>query len=309
MATPILIDTDMGVDDAVAVSLALGAETLDVVGIASVGGNVNAEQATTNIARLVRALDSPERPRVARGCDQDEADLEDATHIFGADGFGEVDAAPADDLVIESVEDLYNDLLDRHAGELVIVAIGPLTNLARLHEGDPTLLGKAAKIVVMGGAVWCKGNVTPTAEFNFYRDPAAADCVLKVDVPTTLVPLDVTRQVAMDESHVAHLVASGTKAGDFLGRIIPFALGAGGDDQTGRFLVHDALAVGTLLWPELFMGTVVGLDVQTDGKERGRCTPGVGNQAAHRVSVSMSIKSVDFLENLLESLCRERFVV
>jgi inosine-uridine nucleoside N-ribohydrolase len=309
MAKPVLIDTDMGVDDALAVSLALNCDALDVVGLASVGGNVDCDQATQNIGRLLAAIEPAAMPPIGVGHDQNDADLVNATHVFGWDGFGEIDITPPSKLDTVGAIELYGDLLERHAGELIIVAIGPLTNLAAVHAHDPNLLEKANRLIVMGGAVWCKGNVTPHAEFNFYRDPVAADRVLKLNVPTTLVPLDVTRQVALDESHTAHLAASGTRAGELLSNMLEFQMRAGDGGQTGRVHVHDALAVGALLWPELFMQTTLWVDVKTDDGERGRCVPGVGGGDAHRVSVLMSLKAVDFLENLLETLCRERFVV
>ena len=113
MARPILIDTDMGVDDAVAVSLALASEDLDVVGVASVGGNVSLDQATTNVQRLLAALGPGDKPRVARGYDQTDADLPDASHVFGPDGFGGAAIAPTEDVAVEPVETLYEELVKR----------------------------------------------------------------------------------------------------------------------------------------------------------------------------------------------------
>lgn len=309
MARPILIDTDMGVDDAVAIALALASKDLDVVGIASVGGNVSLDQATINVQRLLGALAPDDKPRVARGYDQADADLPDASHVFGPDGFGGAAMAPAEDVTVEPVETLYEELVKRYADDLIIVAIGPLTNLAAVHRRNPKLLSAVSRIVVMGGAVWCKGNVTSTAEFNFYRDPAAASEILQLEVPITLVPLDVTRQVAVDESHVAHLAASGTRTGEVLGRLLPYPIEHATGAETGRFLVHDALAVGALLWPELFMQTALAVDVRTTDKDRGRCLPLVGQHAERPPSILISVRTVDFLDNLLETLCLERFVV
>ncbi len=204
---------------------------------------------------------------------------------------------------------LYRDLLRQHAGKLTIVAIGPLTNLAAVHRRDAKLLKLAQQIVIMGGAVWCPGNVEDVAEFNFYRDAAAAATVLSAGLPITVVPLDVTRQVAFDESHLAHLAASSSRVATTLARILPLPMSRLVDGMAGRLLIHDALAVGSLLWPQLFLRTQLALDIDTRPPNRGRSTPSVGKEPSHRVSILISVRDVDFLENLQEYLCDERFVV
>jgi purine nucleosidase len=138
----------------------------------------------------------------------------------------------------------------------------------------------------MGGAVWCKGNVTPHAEFNFYRDPGAAAAVLAAGLPVTVVPLDVTRQVALDESHVAQLSRAGTRAGDLLAEMIRFPLEAEGDAAHGSFLVHDALALGAVIWPPLFMRAQMALEVVVAGEQAGRSKPLVAKDKSRQIGVS-----------------------
>ncbi len=309
MPTPIIIDTDAGVDDAMAVALALAAEDLAVVGLVSVGGNVSVEQATRNLGRLLAALPMKTAPPVARGLDQEAEELRRATHVFGADGLGESVLEPAADFQVGDYLDLYEQLISKHGEDLQIVAIGPLTNLAAVLKQRPGLLERVGKIVVMGGAIWSPGNVTEYAEFNFYRDAVAASVVLSAGLPITVVPLDVTRQVALDESHVAHLMRSGTAAGEILAPMVQYCLGRGADSGPRQFIVHDAIAVGLLLWPELFMRARMALDITTKGEQVGRCRPKVAKKSGGNLAVAISINAEAFLENLLERLCHEKFVV
>lgn len=309
MSTPVLFDTDMGVDDAVGLALALSAPQLDVVGVTSVGGNVPIEQATLNVGRVLDAIRPPVWPKVARGLDQAGPNLPDATHVHGADGLGEVDLPVPATFSPGDYLSLYEELIGRHGDALAIVAVGPLTNLAAVLRQRPGLLQQVGRIVVMGGAVWCKGNVTPHAEFNFYRDPAAAMAVLDAGLPVTVVSLDVTTQVAMDESHVANLSRSASRAGQVLARMIRFPLRRPQEGEVGRFLVHDALAVGTLLWPELFLRSKMGMEIVISGPQVGRSKPKIAKDKSKQIAVVVSVNVLDFLENLLETLCQEKFVV
>src|SRR5690349_16523823 len=163
MPTPVLIDTDMGIDDAVAIALAHSAANIDVVGLVSVAGNVSLVQATQNIGRLLNGLKTKSRPVVGRGLSSEGRQSLDATHVFGADGLGGIDLPVGRDFVPRTHLEVYQKCLETHAGQLIIVAIGPLTNLAALHREEPDLLRRASRIIIMGGAVWCPGNVTPFA--------------------------------------------------------------------------------------------------------------------------------------------------
>jgi len=308
MPMPVLIDTDMGIDDAIAVALALSSNQIEVAGLVSVGGNVPLEQATGNIGRVLSALKLQKWPSVGRGLDQRKG-LKDATHVFGADGLGETGLPVPADFAPGSYLDVFEGCIRAHGSALTIVAIGPLTNLAALLRERPGLLQQAGRIIVMGGALWCPGNVNRWAEFNFYRDPRAASAVLSGGLPITLVSLDVTRQLAMDESHVAHLSRSGRQGGELLARMIRWPLERSGEAAPGLFIVHDAVAVGVLLWPELFLRSRIGLEIITDGEQAGRSKPVVTKDKSRQVGVVLSVNVTDFLENLLERICQEEFIV
>jgi purine nucleosidase len=209
----------------------------------------------------------------------------------------------------EPFESVYEKAAKKHEKQLVIIAIGPLTNLAALIAKHPEVLKRVGRIVVMGGAVWCPGNITPHAEFNIYRDPAAAAVVFTSGLPITVVPLDVTRQIAMDASHTARLARSGTKAGELLARMIQYPMEHHHEAGPGRFLVHDPLTVGLLLWPELFMQTRMGIEVITSGPQTGKTKPAMPKDKSHQMSVVISVNAVDLLDHMLELLCHEHFVV
>lgn len=309
MAVPVLIDTDMGIDDAVAACLAMSSERLDVRGLVAVGGNVPSSQAVENIGRLVATIRPRALPAIGQGLDQTTPGLMDRTALFGRDGFGECDLAPARKIRPADFREVYKKAIDDAGGELVILALAPLTNIAALLDESPDLLGAVRHIYISGGAVWTQGNATPAAEFNMHRDPAAAARVLASGRPITVAPLDVSGLVALDESHVAHLAASGYRTGEVLARLLRFALEQDVEPAYGKCHVHDAITAGSLLWPDLFLKTRMRLDVVTDGPQTGRTKPALGGDSGRRIDLLTAVNAVDFLEILLESLCHEAFVV
>ncbi len=310
MPLPILIDTDMGVDDAIAVSLALLSNSVAVDALVAVGGNVPLLQATQNLGRLLRALQISSVPTVGVGLDQ-QGGLADARHVFGRDGLGETPWPVMEPFEPLPFTQVYRSFVEEHGREGIIVCIGPLTNLAEIYRTNPSLLRQVSRIVIMGGAIWCKGNVEGVAEFNFYRDPAAAELILSSGLPVSLVPLDLTKFLQMDESHVARLAACDHPAGTFLSSVLEWPMQSGaGDAPAGRFVVHDAAAIGAIIWPELFRGVQAALRVSTEGPTRGKCQPAPRRDTARKpISILTAVAAIDFLENLLETLCSQRFVV
>lgn len=305
MPTPVLIDTDMGVDDAVAIALALASVELDVRALVSTGGNVPLDQATKNIGRLLHAIRPGHWPTVGCGLDQAGPGLHDATHVFGMDGLGDCGIADGGAVEVRDYRDVYGEFL-AGSGALTVVAIGPLTTLAAVLRDDATARKRIKHVYVMGGALWCKGNIRGVAEFNFYRDPAAAAAVMSSGLPISLVPLDVTKFVTLDESHLAHFAASETRAGDFLAKIMAFPMKHSTEAGKGRFIVHDALAVGAIVWPDLFVRTRMAVEVATGGEHPGQSRPTISHGAGPQVDVLTAINAVDFLENMLERLCEEK---
>src|SRR3972149_2916080 len=167
MTLPLLIDTDPGIDDALALLLALRSPECSVEAITTVAGNVPVERCTLNALRVLEAVGPRRYPKPR------------------------VSLSPLDG------PDLILDTIDRFPGELVVVAIGPLTNLALALQRDPRRMAQVRRVGVLGGAGGVPGNVTPVAEFNFYVDPEAAAQVLASGLPIELVPLDVTRNASL----------------------------------------------------------------------------------------------------------------
>ncbi len=189
LTTPILIDTDPGIDDALAILLAFGSPEVSVEAITTVAGNVEVALGSDNILRILDVVSPAPRPRVAEGAPAPlRQPLITAPHVHGADGLGNLDRfvepngsrrypelsrglemLDGADLILQTVKDFPD--------RLVVVALGPLTNLALAVQRDPEALRRCARIVIMGGAVSVGGNVTPVAEFNMYVDPHAAAIV------------------------------------------------------------------------------------------------------------------------------------
>jgi len=303
MAVPLLIDTDPGIDDAVAIALALASDKLDVRAIIGVGGNIGVDQTTRNICRLLAALGPSKSPLVGRGLNPEKKPI-DRTLKVGADGMGDAGLADTSDAGAVPYEEAYR----RAAGsnELEVLALGPLTNLAAILKNEPQIKKQIKRITISGGAVWAHA-IEP--EFNFERDPRAVMDVFGAGIPVTVVPLDVTAFVSLDDSHAGHLAASGTRAGQVLARILRYTLDRDLEPGLGKTYIKDAVAAGALLWPDLFLKTRMRLDVVLAGPEAGRCRPQLGGDPAQRVDLLTAVNAVDFIENLLEQLCDEAFVV
>ncbi|MBN2875631.1 MAG: nucleoside hydrolase, partial [Spirochaetales bacterium] len=204
MKRPIIIDCDPGIDDAVAILMALASPELDVVGITSVGGNVGIE-ATTRNALALAAL-AGRRVPVARGADTPlVATAKRAASVHGADGLGGVLLPQADwDVEPLAAWDFIRDAADRLGGELEIVAIGPLTNVALALAAYPRLTRAIRAVHVMGGSIGF-GNATPAAEFNVYADPHAAAAVFRSGIPVDAYGLDVTNRATLTPAGLASL--------------------------------------------------------------------------------------------------------
>ncbi|MDZ7710946.1 MAG: nucleoside hydrolase [Roseovarius sp.] len=265
MAREIIIDTDPGRDDAVALLLALAVPgALSVLGVTCVAGNV-ALDATWRNARRVCALAGRADIEVMAGCDRPlHRAPATAAHVHGADGLAGLDlpdpATPPDPR--PAVDFLINTLRARPAGTVTLVAIGPLTNIATAFARAPDIAGRVAGIVVMGGAYLVPGNVTPVAEFNIHADPEAADAVLRAGAPVTLVPLDVTHKALVTPARHAAFAALGTAVGRAVAALTR-ADGAHRRHGGQGAPLHDPCTIAWLLAPDLFAAHTVNVVVET----------------------------------------------
>ena len=264
---PIILDTDPGVDDALAIMLALGSPELDVIGICTVSGNVPLNTGTRNAQGLLQLLDCPEIP-VFAGADLPlKRDPVFATEVHGETGMGQaVLPEPSRDVKGDAVEFLVQTLSDQ-PGEITIIAVGPLTNLALAEQRQPGTLQKAKQVIIMGGAIEATGNSTPVAEFNFYADPHAAHTVVHSGAALLIVPLDATRQVKLSGPDIENQIAPmKTVASQFVVDAVQnvFALYRQLEREPIVYL-HDPLAVGAAIAPELLRAETLYIDIETSG--------------------------------------------
>jgi purine nucleosidase len=267
MPRKVILDVDPGIDDAVALTLALFHPHLDVVAVTAVGGNVEPEQATRNVQAIVEQLDPPRLPRIGAASRPDDGPIVDNRLLNGSDGLGQIDLPVADLHHQHPSEKVITDLVRAEPEAITIVALGPLTNIARAFRRDPSLAAMVGQLIIMGGTVSAPGNVTPAAEFNMYCDPQAARDVFRSPTTKTLVPLDVTSQIVMTYSFLDQLPPESSRAGSFLRRVLPYyfrshrqVLGLEG------IHLHDAVALLAATHPELFTTSAMAGDVELGGQ-------------------------------------------
>lgn len=266
-----LIDTDPGIDDALALLLAWGAPewTVDVVTV--VAGNVAVEAGTLNVLRLVDLRRPSPPPLVASGAAQPLARPLRTAPYHGRDGLGDLPDWPRVEARVASTDapGVIVHTARRHADDLTIVALGPMTNLALAVERDAAAIRAAGRVVAMGGAVDVPGNVTPDAEFNAHVDPEALARVIDAGVRLDLVPLDATRQAVLERATLESALSRVPRAAaDRVRRFTDYALRM--DEKHGRrgMDLHDPLAVGAALDPTLIEWEAVRLAIGRDGQTR-----------------------------------------
>ena len=320
----VILDTDLGVDDALAVVLALRSPELDVAAITTVCGNVPVAQATSNLFRVLDLLHVPSQPAVGQGAATPLVrSLETATYYHGADGLGELNRFlhedgrpryPAATLPssVPAADEIWMDCLHRFPCEVTLITLGPLTNLAAALESHPEAIRELREVICMGGAIGVPGNVTPAAEFNIFADPDAAARVLNAGLPVTLVPLDITTQVAVSRDNISAL----TK--DACGAIPRFVCDATANaldymqrtEGQAAFHLHDPLAVAVAIDPTLVQTVPLHVEVETDGRfTRGMTLAdqrpiGSSYKAAPNVQVAMKVDGTRVLRLFQERVCR-----
>ncbi|HIF43244.1 MAG TPA: nucleoside hydrolase [Dehalococcoidia bacterium] len=267
MAEPIklIIDTDPGVDDAVAILMALAVPEIKILGLTTVGGNVPLARTTRNALALLQAAGRSDIP-VAKGASRPlRGRFKYAPQFHGPGGLSHRLPDPSVDPVTKgAVEFLYDQVTADEPGEVTVVALGPLTNIAQLFWERPFALEQAKNIIVMGGAVNAPGNVTPKAEFNIYSDPVAAEVVIASGLPITLVDLAACRQVGISREQ-----AMGLRSDHPMGRLTLNMLQGWfrKEPSRQRFEFYDPLAMAIALEPAIATVTKVDLDVGLEENE------------------------------------------
>ena len=264
MGRKIVVVTDPGIDDAVAISLALLDPQIEMLALAPSAGNVTAEQATKNVQIIVEQIDPPRWPRIGAAL---PVNYEvNGWRLHGRDGLGGVrfecamlhHCHPADKLLADEVQ--------RFPGEVTIVALSPLTAVASALERHPGLPRALKEIVIVGGVCQPPGDVGPISEFNFYCDPQAARQVIQCGTPITLVPLEIVRQALFSPTELGELTHGHAPVHQFLRRILPYGLSA-----TSRhygiegFRLGDVLGICAVAIPSAFKTRPVTMDIETRG--------------------------------------------
>lgn len=253
-AKKVLIDTDPGVDDALAIIFAFHSPELEILGLTTIFGNVETDLATSNALRLVE-MSGRDIP-VAEGAVEPlhMKKLPPADFVHGKDGFGNIDLPPPEGSPVEeSAAELIVDTVMANPGEVTLVVLGPMTNIALALALEPELPRYVDAVVPMGGVLQVMGNVSPVASANILGDPHAADIVLGTDWDVTLVPGDTTRQVRITDAYLERLRDEGGAHGRFVHDSSLFyrdyyrSVGV-----TDGFYAHDPTAMAFVVDPTLF---------------------------------------------------------
>lgn len=265
MKRKIIIDTDPGQDDAIAILLALASPELDVLGITAVAGNVPLPLTSKN-CRIICELAGKTDVPVYAGCAEPMArKLVTAEHVHGKTGLDGIDL-PDPDMPLQgthAVDFIIKTLRSEPADSVTLCPLGPLTNIATAFARAPDVIEKVHQIVLMGGAYFQVGNITPAAEFNIYVDPEAAEIVFKSGIDLVVMPLDVTHKALATQPRVDGFRALGTRVGravaswtEFFERYDVAKYGSAGAP------LHDPTVIAYLLDPKLFSGRRINVEIE-----------------------------------------------
>lgn len=267
MARKVILDVDPGIDDAVALCIALFASELDVTAVTAVGGNVSPAIATRNLQSLLYYLDPPKMPRIGAATPPDYGLPIVGRFPSRVDELRDAQLKPVELRTPHPAEKLILDEVRSAPHDVTVIALGPLTNLARAFQLDPELPSMLHQLIIAGGTVVAPGNITPAAEFNFYCDPQAARAVLASPAATTLITLDATNRLSLTYGMLHELPGEETRVGALLHRILPAKFRAY-RQQLGQEIIHlhDTVALMAALMPEIFVCKDLSGDVETAGE-------------------------------------------
>ena len=291
---PVWLDCDVGVDDAIATMAAHALEAIDLLAISTVSGNASLEHTFSNAHRM-NGLMRTHYP-VYRGAARPLiADPLPASHFHGSNGLGDVELPMPQDAALSDTPawDALYDCAKQHPGQLRLIAIGPLTNVAIALTKYPALKTLLHTILIMGGAA-VGGNVTPAAEFNIFEDPEAAQIVFKSGVPIVMCGLDVTMKAMLYPEDWDELAATGTVAGKFTRDCVQCAWTFSQKYGLSGVAMHDACPVLYLAHPELFKAERAGVYVETQGSvTRGKTVTDLYSDKQFETKNAMVVLGVD----------------
>lgn len=298
----VILDCDPGVDDALALMLALAApDAVKIIGITTVAGNVPLEHTTRNARGLLALADHPDIP-VHAGCARPIMRTTGHRSVMhGGEGLGGVVLDPsAVPLGQAHAVDFIIDQVMAHPGEITLCPIGPMTNVALAMIKEPRLSENLREIVFMGGAAFCPGNTTAAAEFNIYVDPQAAHVVLSSGVKLTMIGLDVTRKALIDQDMLNALISAQAEMPRLLGSMLA-------SYSAGDPCLHDPCAIAWLINPMLFEGVDAFVEVDCgSGPNFGKTVAHISDRHlagrkpnCHVVTSVDNVEILQFLRNRL----------
>ena len=279
MVKKIVIDTDPGVDDSLAIFVALNSPELEVLGLTTVFGNAVTTTCTENALRLLEIAQRTDVPVIEGAKVPLNGNFRGAaSFVHGDNGQGNATlSSPVTKPLDINAVTFLKEIIETNPNEITLVPVGPLTNIANLltiHEGIDS---KIKEIVLMGGNAQSPGNATPTAEANILNDPEAADIVFSAQCEITMVGLDVTNNVFMNEEQVVTLGSFDNDKSKHIGKINPFYFDFLKDFfQDNGMPVHDSSAITYLVHPEYFETLSYPIKVETKGISRGKTWMGMG---------------------------------
>lgn len=308
----IIIDTDPGIDDALAILLALASPEVQLEGLSVVHGNSSTEQGTINALSILELANAGQIP-VVRGCELPLVQpslLAPETHGNSGLGYAELPAPQTKPKVGHGADFLIEQIM-ANPGEITVVAIGPLTNLALAIRKEPRIVSAIKELFIMGGAIRHEGNTTPLAEFNTYVDPHAAHIVYHSGMPITLTPLDVTYQCVLLAADVARIKGTGSNIPAFIEDATRFYMEFHDEYQGIQgCVINDPLTLALLFAPELCDYEELFVDVDISGgvsmgKTFADFYKMTGKPA--NMKVAMGVRSRDFIDLFvarMQDLCR-----
>jgi pyrimidine-specific ribonucleoside hydrolase len=300
MSKPIIIDCDPGIDDALAILLAVASEELDIKLITTCAGNQTIEKITTNTLKLLTFINQQHIP-VAKGATGPLfGELVVADKAHGESGFGGVELGDSVISVIEKpAVEAMRELIMTSNQKITIVAIGPLTNVARLVQEYPEVIERIEQLSIMGGSS-SGGNGTPVAEFNIYVDPEAASIVFRSGIPITMFGLNVTYQVPMYMEDIDRIRNIGNETGKAVASMLDYYF------RNGRVEgMHDPCAIAYLIDPSLFTTKLCNVEIETNGEfTRGQTVVDLRDRMGRfkNVNVAVEVSSERLLDMIFEAM-------
>ena len=304
----VIIDTDPGVDDALALMLAINSSELDILAITTVMGNSSIENTTRNAKWVLDKLGNNKIP-IYSGSDISLNGKFSKSFVMGESGLGGVILQKRTVLSNNAVEKIL-EIIQQNPGEVSLVAIGPLTNIARAIRKNSQIMEKLKEIIIMGGAINVPGNINRVAEFNFFNDPLAAEIVFDFPIKKVIVPLDLCNKVELSSEDFDKISGELKKPilqmiGDYISKLEI--------DETGKrvALVYDALAVYYLLNPAIYKTQKMDIKIETNGKlTRGMSVADLRMTSIKKnnVLVALGIDKKVFVGDFIKILSKEIYL-